>query len=79
MDASKIAALQAGRMPIYEPGLANLLETNVREERLTFSTDLASAVGKAEAVFIAVGTPVVITDKRICVLFMLLGRKSQLQ
>jgi UDP-glucose 6-dehydrogenase len=40
MDASKIAALQAGRMPIYEPGLANLLETNFREERLTFSTDL---------------------------------------
>ena len=57
MDASKIAALHAGRMPIYEPGLSQLVETNVHEERLSFSTDLASAVGMAEAVFIAVGTP----------------------
>ena len=44
-------------MPIYEPGLSNLVETNVREERLTFSTDIAAAVDRAEAVFIAVGTP----------------------
>ena len=57
MDVSKIAALHAGRMPIYEPGLSQLVETNVREERLSFSTNLASAVGTAEAVFIAVGTP----------------------
>src|SRR3974390_3335781 len=57
MDASKIAALHSGRMPIYEPGLSQLVETNVGEERLSFSTDLASAVGTAEAVFIAVGTP----------------------
>ena len=57
MDAAKIAALQNGEMPIYEPGLASLVETNVREERLAFSTDLGSAVEKAEAVFIAVGTP----------------------
>jgi 2-polyprenyl-6-methoxyphenol hydroxylase-like FAD-dependent oxidoreductase len=40
-DAAKIAAMQGGNMPIYEPGLAILVETNVREERLTFSTDLA--------------------------------------
>src|SRR5271167_3277464 len=44
-------------MPIYEPGLSNLVETNVREERLTFSTELAAAVDRAEAVFMAVGTP----------------------
>ena len=56
-DAAKIAGLQGGKMPIYEPGLSNLVETNVREERLTFSTDLAAAVDRTEAVFIAVGTP----------------------
>jgi UDPglucose 6-dehydrogenase len=56
-DAAKIAALQGGKMPIYEPGLSNLVETNVQEERLTFSTDIAAAVDRAEAVFIAVGTP----------------------
>ena len=57
-DASKIAALQAGKMPFYEPGLSNLVKANVREERLSFSTDLAAAVEMAEAVFIAVGTPI---------------------
>jgi UDPglucose 6-dehydrogenase len=56
-DAAKIAALRDGNMPIYEPGLAVLVETNVREERLTFSTDIAAAVDRAEVVFIAVGTP----------------------
>jgi len=64
MDESKIAALEAGKMPIYEPGLSNLVETNVREERLTFSTDFAAAVDKAEAVFIAVATPAAATDGR---------------
>lgn len=57
VDADKIAGLKAGRMPIYEPGLDQLVATNVREERLFFSTDLGSAVAQAEAVFIAVGTP----------------------
>ena len=56
-DAAKIAALEGGKMPIYEPGLSSLVETNVREERLTFSTDISSVVDRAEAVFIAVGTP----------------------
>ena len=56
-DVAKIAAVQGGKMPIYEPGLSNIVETNVREERLTFSTDTAAAVDRAEAVFIAVGTP----------------------
>ena len=56
-DASKIEALQAGRMPIYEPGLDQLVATNVAAGRLTFTTDLATAVAGADAVFIAVGTP----------------------
>jgi UDPglucose 6-dehydrogenase len=56
-DAAKIASLQSGKIPIYEPGLSSLVETNVREERLTFSTDIAAAVNRAEAIFIAVGTP----------------------
>ena len=56
-DAAKIAALQDGIMPIYEPGLKDLVERNVREGRLTFTTDLAAAVAGVEAVFIGVGTP----------------------
>jgi len=56
-DAEKIASLEAGRMPIYEPGLEDLVAANRRAGRLTFSTDLAAAVGGADAVFIAVGTP----------------------
>ena len=56
-DAAKIAALVDGKIPIYEPGLDVLLASNVREERLTFSTDLAASVRQAEAIFIAVGTP----------------------
>jgi UDPglucose 6-dehydrogenase len=53
----KIAALKAGRIPIFEPGLANLVTANVASGRLSFTTDLASAVRTADAVFIAVGTP----------------------
>ncbi|MBZ5559412.1 MAG: UDP-glucose/GDP-mannose dehydrogenase family protein [Acidobacteriia bacterium] len=56
-DASKIAMLEAGQMPIYEPGLEELVRRNDHEERLHFSTDLASAVRASEIVFIAVGTP----------------------
>ena len=56
-DARKIDALQAGRMPIYEPGLDQLVATNVGAGRLTFTTDLATAVAGADAIFIAVGTP----------------------
>ncbi|MCM2311573.1 MAG: UDP-glucose/GDP-mannose dehydrogenase family protein [Steroidobacteraceae bacterium] len=57
VDAHKIAGLQVGRMPIYEPGLEELVVKNVRERRLSFSTDLHEAVGTSQAVFIAVGTP----------------------
>ena len=56
-DAAKIAQLEAGVMPIYEPGLKEIVDKNVREGRLTFTTDLATGVAGAKAIFIAVGTP----------------------
>jgi UDPglucose 6-dehydrogenase len=56
-DESKVDMLKAGRMPIYEPGLEEIVRRNDHEERLTFTTDLASAVRASEIVFIAVGTP----------------------
>ena len=56
-DASKIDGLNAGVMPIWEPGLEALVKANAEHGRLTFTTDVASAVKDAEAVFIAVGTP----------------------
>jgi UDPglucose 6-dehydrogenase len=56
-DASKIARLNAGEIPIFEPGLEQLVASNVREGRLSFTTDPAEAVRTADAVFIAVGTP----------------------
>ncbi|MEG3084228.1 UDP-glucose/GDP-mannose dehydrogenase family protein [Sphingomonas sp. PB2P12] len=56
-DASKIDALHAGRIPIFEPGLQALVETNVKAGRIAFTTDLTEGVKDAEAVFIAVGTP----------------------
>ena len=56
-DAAKITRLQQGEMPIYEPGLDALVDSNVRAGRLHFTTDLAAAMQGAEAVFIAVGTP----------------------
>src|SRR3990170_8801019 len=55
-DAAKIAMLEQGRMPIYEPGLEELVRRNHRH-RLTFSTDLGAAVRASEIIFIAVGTP----------------------
>jgi UDPglucose 6-dehydrogenase len=56
-DAAKIDALQGGVMPIFEPGLGQLVERNVRGGRLAFTTDLPGGVAGAEAIFIAVGTP----------------------
>jgi len=56
-DAAKIDALHGNIMPIYEPGLAELVATNVEAGRLSFTTDLAEGVANADAVFIAVGTP----------------------
>src|SRR5690349_5191582 len=56
-DEKKIAALLAGKMPIFEPGLDHLVAGNVAANRLRFTTELAEAVADAEAIFIAVGTP----------------------
>jgi len=55
-SAEKIAALKRGEIPIFEPGLADLVESNVRQGRLEFATE-TSRIGEAEAIFIAVGTP----------------------
>ena len=56
-DSRKIEGLKAGVMPIYEPGLDDLVAKNVRDGQLDFTTDLTAAVAGADAVFIAVGTP----------------------
>ena len=56
-DPAKIAALNDGIMPIYEPGLAELVTGNAKAGRLSFTTDLAAGIAGAQAVFIAVGTP----------------------
>ena len=56
-DQAKIDGLHQNRMPIYEPGLDQLVADNVKGGRLSFTTDLKSAVKEADAVFIAVGTP----------------------
>lgn len=56
-DAAKIERLHQGIMPIYEPGLDKLVENNVKEERLFFTTEAKDAIAEADAVFIAVGTP----------------------
>lgn len=56
-DESKIEMLEAGKMPIYEPGLDVLVAENVRAKRLSFTTKMSEAVPQADAVFIAVGTP----------------------
>jgi len=56
-DDAKIQMLQAGKIPIYEPGLEEVVRRNHAEERLTFTTDLPGAVRACEIVFIAVGTP----------------------
>jgi UDPglucose 6-dehydrogenase len=56
-DEQKIATLQSGKMPIYEPGLEEMVRRNAAEARLTFTTNLPEAVKASEIVFIAVGTP----------------------
>ncbi|MEM7426671.1 MAG: UDP-glucose/GDP-mannose dehydrogenase family protein [Pseudomonadota bacterium] len=56
-DADKIASLKAGAIPIYEPGLDSLVASNREQNRLFFTTDLASAVASSALIFIAVGTP----------------------
>lgn len=56
-DIRKIDALHQGRIPIYEPGLEDVVERNVKAGRLRFTTDLSAEVGPAQVIFIAVGTP----------------------
>src|SRR5882762_4979236 len=56
-DTTKISALNAGEVPIYEPGLGDIVRANVAQGRLSFTTALSEAVRAADAVFIAVGTP----------------------
>jgi UDPglucose 6-dehydrogenase len=56
-DPARIEMLERGEIPIFEPGLDDLVESNVRQKRLFFTTDLAKGVAGADAVFIAVGTP----------------------
>ena len=55
--AAKIEGLKQGRVPIYEPGLSELVHRNQRDGRLSFTTDLSEGIAEAEIVFIAVGTP----------------------
>src|SRR5262245_3953929 len=56
-DSERISALNRGDVPIFEPGLHDLIVSNTRQGRLGFASELAPAVAAAEAVFIAVGTP----------------------
>ena len=56
-DEAKVAALKRGEIPIFEPGLDDLVAANARGQRLFFSQDIGEAVRGAEVVFIAVGTP----------------------
>ena len=57
IDEQKIALLNAGNVPIYEPGLEEMVRRNAAEQRLSFTTDLDGAVKKSSIIFIAVGTP----------------------
>ena len=63
VDADKIAALQSGKIPIYEPGLDDLVGRNAAAGRLSFTTQFERTIGNADLVFIAVGTP---TRRRPC-------------
>ncbi len=57
LDAGKVAALQRGEVPIFEPGLGPMIQRNIEGGRLTFTTNVDEAVGAAEVIFVAVGTP----------------------
>jgi UDPglucose 6-dehydrogenase len=56
-DATRVARLEKGDVPFYEPGISELVAKGIRENRISFTTDVAKAVDKALVIFIAVGTP----------------------
>ena len=66
VDAGKIERLRENVLPIYEPGLDDFVERNQKQDRLSFTTDIAGAVASADVVFIAVGTPPTRTAPRTC-------------
>ena len=57
IDAAKVARLDAGEIPIFEPGLEDIVAANRAKKRLRFTTDAAAAIAHGSAIFIAVGTP----------------------
>ena len=57
IDEEKVKRLTAGEIPIYEPGLTELVERNAKSGRLTFTSDISQAVANAKIVYLAVGTP----------------------
>src|SRR5512135_1623918 len=57
IDEAKVAAMQAGKVPIYEPGLEELFHRNIKEKRLSFTSKLAKAVATADVIFLALPTP----------------------
>src|SRR3954454_21873427 len=63
IDRERVERLQRGEMPIYEPGLEELVRKNLASRRLRFTTDLGAAVQRSEVVFIAVGTPMAETGE----------------
>ena len=75
-DPDKIARITAGEMPIYEPGLADLVVRNTVGGRLHFTTDMKTAVAVADAVFIAVGTPTRRGDGHADLSFVCRGPRS---
>jgi hypothetical protein len=65
-NPTKLASLGAGRMPIYELGLDQLVATNVKARRLAFTDDWGRRCGTPDAVFIALGTPIRLMVRRLC-------------
>jgi UDPglucose 6-dehydrogenase len=63
IDEDKIVQLSKGVMPIYEPGLEELVLKNTRENRLAFTTNIPQAISQADVVYIAVGTPMTVTGE----------------
>ena len=66
IDEKKIARIKKGEMPIYEPGLAEIVLDNIKEKRLDFTTSIAEGIREAEIVFICVGTPQSNSYKKHC-------------